>query len=1276
MNIRVLLLGLLVAACCTLPLPAQIDESNQPAVGRISWRSATDRGLSAATSASVGQAAQEQAALGRRHVLARFDGPVGPDVRAAMRAAGVELLAYIGGDAFFAAISAERLDPAGLDRVGLLRGVQAIEPEHKLHPMLARGEVPPWAVVAMTEGKGSAKAEEVVGAYVVFHGDVPLDPEGVGLCQRYGATVRSLLDTINSAVIELPYSHIEALAAEDAVQWIEPPLPRMSEVNDSNRSRTQDDLVQAAPYSLTGAGVNVLVYDAGTARSTHLDFQGRLFVRDSSGTVSHSTHVAGTIGGAGVANAAYKGMAPGVTMQAYGFQYDGSGTFLYTNPGDIQADYNQAINTYGAVISNNSIGSNTETNGFDCAIQGNYGVTDQLIDNIVRGSLGAPFRVVWAAGNERQGSRCDVEGYGDYYSSAPPAGAKNHICVGAVNSNDDSMTTFSSWGPTDDGRMKPDICGPGCQSNGDNAVTSCSSSSDTAYTTMCGTSMACPTVAGCSALIIQDFRVQFPTQPLFRNSTLKALLAHTAVDLGNAGPDYQYGYGSIRVKDAIDFMRTGALVESSIGQSGSYSRNITVSSGDPELRVTLAWDDYPGTPNVNPALVNDLDLRVFGPGGTRYYPWTLSPTNPSAAAVRTQENHIDNIEQVLVSNPQAGTWTIEVYGTTVPQAPQPFSLVGDGALINVGTNITLPSGAPAIMLPDIPKVIDVQIVSIGETTVPGSPTLYYRYQGGTYQTAPLTFVSGNLYQATLPAAGCADHPEYYFSAQGSINGVVYYPAAAPATVLTATIGEVVTIIADNFENDLGWIAANLGATSGDWQRGVPVNDPSWAYDPASDSDGSGKCYLTQNELGNTDVDNGAVRLTSPVINMSGGNITISYDYFLYLTDTAGAVDRLVVQINNGGVTWTEIARHTTNGGLNWRYYVIDQAALDAAGVTLTATMRLRFTANDADPQSIVEAGLDAFRVDSFQCASADTTPPSPNPMTFASPPAPTGTTSIGMTATTATDATTPPVSYFFNFVSGGSGGNDSAWQPGTAYTDNGLTANTAYTYRVKARDGASPPNETSYSSDATATTWANVPAAPTLGGATTSTMTLDVNANGNPSTTTFAIQCTATNPADANWTNKYVSAAGAPSAAAVWQTDATWGVVTVSGLQPNTTYTFAVKARNQESVETAFGPGASLATAALTGACCYAAVPCAIVTQAACTTSSGTYQGNNTTCTLHVCCLMLGDMNGDDHVNGADIQGFVNAMLAGFAPCADLVAPYDVLDLNDVSAFVSLLLGS
>jgi len=418
---------------------------------------------------------------GERHVVLQFSGPVAEKQRKALADAGLQLLSYLSENAYFASLAQGGVDAAAVGAVPGLTAVAPVQRDWKLDPRILAGAVPDWAVV----GKDDAGVA-TVAVYAIFHRDVPL-ADAVNTVQRHGALVFDQMESINGLVIELPLPSLNLLADEDVVQWIEWPLPRMSEINNSNRATTQADIVQAAPYGLNGSGVTVLVYDAGTARATHVDFGGRLTVHDSSGMHYHSTHVAGTIGGSGSAGGGtYKGMAPGVTMVSYGFEYDGTGIFLYSNPGDIEADYSEAIATYGADIASNSIGTNTETNGFDCAIQGDYGVTDQLIDTIVRGDgsnpdFAQPFRVVWANGNERQGSRCDVEGYGDYYSTAPPATAKNHIAVGALNSNNDSMTSFSSWGPVDDGRMKPDVSGPGCQSNDDFGVTSTDSASDTAY---------------------------------------------------------------------------------------------------------------------------------------------------------------------------------------------------------------------------------------------------------------------------------------------------------------------------------------------------------------------------------------------------------------------------------------------------------------------------------------------------------------------------------------------------------------------------------------------------------------------------------------------------------------------------------------------------------------------------------------------------------------------------------------------------------------------------
>ncbi len=287
---------------------------------------------------------------------------------------------------------------------------------------------------------------------------------------------------------------------------------------------------------------------------------------------------------------------------------------------------------------------------------------------------------------------------------------------------------------------------------------------------------------------------------------------------------------------------------------------------------------------------------------------------------------------------------------------------------NLSLSISCPDGTPDLLTPGETEFFTVEILDGKETYVPGTGILHYRYDGGEFLTAPLTPLTGNLYEATLPGATCSDTPEFFVSAQGDGGTTVYSPTDAPASTFTAIVGTYTTLMQDDFETDMGWTTQNLGATNGLWERGVPVNDPGWDYDPESDADGSGQCYLTQNQMGNTDVDDGAVRLKSPIIDMSQGGI-ISYYYYLLLTDAADGVDRILVEINSdGGIgTWTEIARHDTDGGLYWRHHEITEADLTIAGVSFTSTMVVRFTANDGNPQSIVEAGIDGFHLTLFEC---------------------------------------------------------------------------------------------------------------------------------------------------------------------------------------------------------------------------------------------------------------------------------------------------------------------
>lgn len=272
------------------------------------------------------------------------------------------------------------------------------------------------------------------------------------------------------------------------------------------------------------------------------------------------------------------------------------------------------------------------------------------------------------------------------------------------------------------------------------------------------------------------------------------------------------------------------------------------------------------------------------------------------------------------------------------------------------------TGIPTVLAPGVSTTVTVTVLSSSAQNV----TMWYRYDGGDFRPLAMTAGGSGLYQADLPPARCGDAPNFFFTLDDPNCGPVAAPPGAPNDWLEAEVGNLVTVFADDFETNTGWTATNLGASSGDWQRGVPVDDPGWAYDPISDADGSGRCFLTENAVGNTDVDDGAVRLESPSFDLSGGGM-ISYEYYGYMTSPG--TDMLLVEASDNGAAgpWVEVARHDTDGGTSWRSHVIQGSELEDAGLTLGASMRVRFTANDSNPQSIHEAGLDAFFVGRLEC---------------------------------------------------------------------------------------------------------------------------------------------------------------------------------------------------------------------------------------------------------------------------------------------------------------------
>lgn len=967
----------IAALACLALLGPQAAQAQPEPTPRIQWRGGDVR----LPQVSRQQLHDDLAGLleaETQYIVARLRTTPTQQERDAWGARGLRLTTPLGQHHFFARLDLAAAQDATQDidaaignllAPGALLAVSRIASEWKLDPLWDQG-VPAYAQLPRELHPVDATPETVmIAAHVLLHrGASPAMARAE--IERCGGQWVQPLRTLPGGIVHLPLAALTTLAEADTIQWIQPPLPPLALHNDDNRAITQANTAQSLPYDLDGSGVTVMVYDGGVADTTHADFGARATARDTSGVIDHATHVSGTIGGDGTASAGqYRGMAPGVTIESYGLNIaPGGGIFLYANPGDLEADYDTAINLHGAVIANNSVGTNVAVNGFPCGILGDYGVGSSLIDGIVRGSLGPDMRIVWSAGNERGQSAC-----GDMYNQiSPPSAAKNSIVVGAVNSNDDSMTSFSGWGPTDDGRTRPDIVAPGCQSDGDFGVTSCAPGGG--YTSACGTSMSAPTATGLAALVLEQYRLLNPGSPDPTNATLKSLLAHNAVDGGNPGPDYQYGYGSLRVVDTVDFVVSNNFFEGVLQHGESWDFTINVTAADPELRVTLAWDDFPGVPNVTNTLVNDLDLVVTDPSGTRHWPWTLDPANPASPAVQNAVDRTNNLEQVLVSNPSVGMWQVSVLGFDIAEGPQGFSASVTPEVQTLG--LELLTSVPAVIPPQQATDLNVSITAINDSIVGGSALLHYRFDGAAFQTLPLQLVGGSEYSVTLPGADCGQLPEFYFSATGAAAGVATLPRSAPTSVYSADIGDGAVAFADDFETALGWTvgATDDNATTGVWERVDPIGT---AAQPEDDQSANGTmCFVTGQgsvggTLGENDIDGGKTTLFSPTFDLLGEDPTVSY--WRWYSNDSGAgpnADIFTVDVSVDGQSWINVetvgpSGPETSGG--WFFHSFRVADL----VTPTATTQFRFVAEDAPAGSVVEAALDDFMIEVIECTAGD-----------------------------------------------------------------------------------------------------------------------------------------------------------------------------------------------------------------------------------------------------------------------------------------------------------------
>ncbi|MET3978856.1 hypothetical protein ABIB62_001425 [Mucilaginibacter sp. UYP25] len=456
------------------------------------------------------------------------------------------------------------------------------------------------------------------------------------------------------------------------------------------------------------------IWDGGQVYQAHREFEGKtITAKDNTAILDHSTHVAGTMIAKGV-YAPAKGMSFGATtLSAWDFDNDVS---------------EMSAAATGLLLSNHSYGDvgGWDYNSSDArwewyGLPGdnedyNFGFYDSRVQSFDQVAYNAPYYlIVESAGNSRSSNGPAVGStYYGFSSRTNPTfvnkgprpatissnngydiitttgNAKNILTVGSVgplpngpvNRTDVAVSFFSSWGPTDDGRIKPDLVGDGEQ------VLSTGVQGTSSYLTLSGTSMAAPNVTG-SLYLLQEYYAQKNGGNFMRAATLKGLACHTAFDAGNVGPDYIYGWGLLDMTKAAQAITdNGAksiLDEATLTQGQTRTFKVTASGVGP-LAVSISWTDPEGTPTAGttindrtPKLVNDLDLRIADEA-TTYTPWVLTPDNPSAPATKG-DNIRDNLEQVYIANAVPGkeyTITISHKGT-LRSGSQAYSVIVTGA---------------------------------------------------------------------------------------------------------------------------------------------------------------------------------------------------------------------------------------------------------------------------------------------------------------------------------------------------------------------------------------------------------------------------------------------------------------------------------------------------------------------------------------------------------------------------------------------------------------------
>ncbi len=451
----------------------------------------------------------------------------------------------------------------------------------------------------------------------------------------------------STTIVRIKAGRISELANLPFVKILEldPGVPVKDDTPGKSLHRSNAINVEyAGGMKYNGKGVAISLADDGNI-GPHIDFKGRLRDLTATNQGTHGDMCSGIAVGAGNLDPRYRGMADGAFLNLFDI-----GSYPQIN------NAVQNFNNFGSVITSTSYSQGC--NSYTSTTQDG---DDKLLDNSM-------LNFVFSGGNNGSGNCGYGAGSGWGNITGGYKVGKNVIAVGNTNASG-VLETSSSRGPAPDGRIKPDIC-----ANGANQM---STDEDYTYSPGGGTSAACPGIAGITAQLYQAWR-ELKNEANPNGGLIKAILLNTADDRGRTGPDFEFGWGMVNARRAEKTIEENRYRTGNVSQGDSVVFPIAIPAGTLQAKIMVYWTDPAGDPTSTVSLVNNLDARLKAGSGQVFLPWVLnsSPDVTSLTSPATKGiDDLNNMEQISVESPAAGTYQLVVRGKSVPLGPQKFFVV-------------------------------------------------------------------------------------------------------------------------------------------------------------------------------------------------------------------------------------------------------------------------------------------------------------------------------------------------------------------------------------------------------------------------------------------------------------------------------------------------------------------------------------------------------------------------------------------------------------------------